>query len=174
MRGSHTWAWRRWSKWPQCCLLLCELNRAELWAASTALLYFLSFVREERPLKNRRGGKWCGSFWLQSRAFTAKNLLPLFICKQTERHFDPRDMAAWHYLCKEPTERVLASLHTSTRPVCHKGKTLQWSFPLWKHSKKLQTAHSRCYYFILLFFNLKRGLELPAGFIPNILELFFF
>lgn len=28
-------------------------------------------------------------------------------------------------------------------------------------------------FLFLLFFNLKRGLELPAGFTPNILELFF-
>lgn len=72
---------------------------------------------------------------------------------------------------KEPTEGFSLAPHDPTRPVCQKGKTLQWSFPLWKHSKELQTAHSRCSYFYY-FFNLKRGLELPAGFTPNILELF--
>lgn len=30
---------------------------------------------------------------------------------------------------KEPTEGLSLAPHDSTRPVCQKGKTLQWSFP---------------------------------------------
>lgn len=145
--------------------MLCELNRAGALSrlhGSTllysTLLYFTLSVK--RPLRNRRGGKRCGSFWLQSGAFTAKNLLPLFI---SCRHFDPRDTAAWH----QPTEGFSLAPHDS----CLSERETLHS-PCGNTAKSCKRLIPGVIIFILLFFNLKRGLELPAGFTPDILDLF--
>lgn len=138
----------------------------ELWAPPrlySTLLYFtlLYFTLSvERPLRNRRGGKRCGSLWLQSGAFTAKNLLPLFI---SCRHFDPRDTAAWH----QPTEGFSLAPHDS----CLSERETLHS-PCGNTAKSCKRLIPGVIIFILLFFNLKRGLELPAGFTPDILDLF--
>lgn len=78
------------------------------------------------------------------------------ISKQTERHFDPRDTAAWHYLCKEPTERVLASLHMIPLVLfIRKGKLFSGHSPCGNTAKSCKRLVPGVI-FILLFFNLKR------------------